>query len=56
MINVCKFCRGSVRPDNSREPPRGFRLYRCDDCDLSNVFPAAEDARLEPEPELEPLR
>ena len=35
----CKFCAGQLRFDFERkEKARGFSYYRCEECDLPNIF------------------
>jgi len=39
----CKFCSGRLRHDSERKLKMpGFLYYRCEDCDLSNVFSAQQ--------------
>jgi hypothetical protein len=40
---VCKFCRGLLKPNNTRQAPRGYRFYDCEICDLPNVFPVTDN-------------
>ena len=35
----CKFCAGPLRFDFARkDKAHGFSYYRCEDCDLPNIF------------------
>ncbi len=37
----CKFCAGKLRFDFERkDKARGFSYYRCEECDLPNIFSA----------------
>jgi hypothetical protein len=37
----CKFCAGRLRFDFERkDKARGFSYYRCEECDLPNIFSA----------------
>jgi hypothetical protein len=36
---TCKFCPGVLKPDVFRvQKVRGFRFYRCEQCDRPNIF------------------
>jgi hypothetical protein len=38
---TCKFCAGNLRFDFERkDKARGFSYYRCEECDLPNIFSA----------------
>jgi hypothetical protein len=45
----CKFCSGSLRFDFERKTKApGFSYFRCEECDMSNVFAAATFAAASP--------
>jgi hypothetical protein len=40
----CKFCAGNLRFDFERkDKARGFSYYRCEECDLPNIFSAQSE-------------